>query len=135
MMMPNRVTFLSPIKQTGKEQLVLPSKFFRFRDLKEIGLVTNWVTLRRWIEKEGFPPGVLLGPNTRGWPEEQIEAWISGRPEHREDPPPENATAANSCSSRSDGGAIDASAGKPKHSTNKRLEITSQASSTDEEAS
>jgi hypothetical protein len=66
-------------------------KFFRFSDLKEIGLVTNRVTLRRWIEKEGFPPGVLLGPNTRGWSKEQIEAWISGRPERREDPPPETA--------------------------------------------
>jgi hypothetical protein len=66
------------------------SKFWRFSDLREIGVVRNRVTLRRWIEKEGFPAGLLLGPNTRVWPNDQVEAWIAGRPERREDPPPEN---------------------------------------------
>ena len=114
--------------------MVLPSKLLRFRDLKEIGLVKNWPTLKRRIKNQGFPPGRLLGPATRVWTENEVELWFVSRPEHREYPPPENATAANSCSSRSDGGAIDASAGKPKHSTNKRLEIASQASSSDEKA-
>ena len=26
-------------------------KVYRFRDLKEAGIVKNWVTLKRWIEK------------------------------------------------------------------------------------
>ena len=41
----------------------------RFRDLKDRGIVSNHVTLKRWIEREGFPPGRLLGPNTRVWRE------------------------------------------------------------------
>lgn len=41
----------------------------RFRDLKNRNLVNNYVTLARWIEREGFPPGLMLGPNTRVWRE------------------------------------------------------------------
>jgi predicted DNA-binding transcriptional regulator AlpA len=67
----------------------LPNKLLRFRDLKRIGLIENWPTLRRRIESHGFPPGRLLGPNTRVWTEREIEVWFVSRPEHREDPPPE----------------------------------------------
>jgi predicted DNA-binding transcriptional regulator AlpA len=51
----------------------------RFRDLKERGIVSNHVTLTRWIEREGFPPGLLLGPNTRAWREAEVEAWLASR--------------------------------------------------------
>jgi len=51
----------------------------RFCDLKARGIVGNWVTLKRWIEREGFPPGVKLGPNTRAWPESEIDEWVVGR--------------------------------------------------------
>lgn len=40
-------------------------KLLRFRDLQTRNIVKNWVTLQRWIEREGFPAGLLLGPNTR----------------------------------------------------------------------
>ena len=74
----------------GKEPVVvLPSRLLRFRDLKEIGLVKNWPTLKRRIENQGFPPGRLLGPATRVWSEAEVELWFVSRPEHREDPPPE----------------------------------------------
>ena len=53
--------------------------FLRFADLKARGIVSNWMTLRRWIEREGFPPGVKLGPNTRAWPEFDIDEWLAGR--------------------------------------------------------
>ena len=53
--------------------------FLRFADLKERGIVGNWMTLRRWIEREGFPPGVKLGPNTRAWAEGEIERWLESR--------------------------------------------------------
>ena len=36
----------------------------RFRDLKDRRIVSNHVTLGRWIAGEGFPPGFMLGPNT-----------------------------------------------------------------------
>ena len=55
----------------------------RFRDLKDRGIVSNHVTLKRWIEWEGFPPGRLLGPNTRVWREFEIEAWLDSRPTER----------------------------------------------------
>jgi predicted DNA-binding transcriptional regulator AlpA len=67
----------------------LPNKLLRFGDLKRIGLVGNRPTLKRRIESQGFPPGRLLGPNTRVWTEGEIELWFVSRPEHREDPPPE----------------------------------------------
>lgn len=54
--------------------------FLRFRDLKDRGLVFNWPTLLRWIEFEGFPPGRRLGPNTRAWTAEEVEAWVASRP-------------------------------------------------------
>ena len=37
----------------------------RFSDLKQRNIVTNWVTLRNWIDHQGFPPGRMAGPNTR----------------------------------------------------------------------
>ena len=52
----------------------------RFRDLKNCDIVRNHVTLKRWIEQEGFPPGLMLGPNTRVWRESDIEAWLASRP-------------------------------------------------------
>jgi hypothetical protein len=58
---------------------VTPS-LLRFSDLKERGLVQNWVTLARWIEHQGFPPGKKLGPNIRVWTEEEIDAWFASRP-------------------------------------------------------
>ena len=52
----------------------------RFADLKRRNIVRNYVTLGRWIEYEGFPPGRLLGPNTRVWREFEIDAWLDSRP-------------------------------------------------------
>jgi predicted DNA-binding transcriptional regulator AlpA len=54
-------------------------KLLRFDDLKERGIVKNRVTLYRWIRDEGFPPGMLLGQNTRAWREADIEAWLDSR--------------------------------------------------------
>lgn len=54
--------------------------YLKFRDLKARGLVNNWVTLKNRIAKFGFPPGRLIGPNTRAWTEAEIEAWIASRP-------------------------------------------------------
>jgi hypothetical protein len=59
----------------------------RFADLKEYG-VNNWMTLGRWIKKEGAPAGFYLGKNTRAWYKEDWDAWLANRP--KADPPPEN---------------------------------------------
>jgi hypothetical protein len=56
-------------------------KRLRFRDLKDRGIVNNRVTLKNWIEKLGFPPGQLTGPNTRTWDEDtEIKPWLASRP-------------------------------------------------------
>ena len=54
----------------------------RFSDLKARGIVNNWETLRNWIEDANinFPPGRLLGPNTRAWTDAEIAEWIAKRP-------------------------------------------------------
>lgn len=57
----------------------MTNKFLRFHDLRERGVVRNRVTLGHWIERESFPPGILIGPNSRVWPEEQIDQWIASR--------------------------------------------------------
>ena len=62
----------------------LPNKLLRFHDLHRVG-IRNHPTLSRWIKKQGFPPGRLIGPNTRVWTVEEVEAWWESRAE----PPPE----------------------------------------------
>jgi predicted DNA-binding transcriptional regulator AlpA len=56
------------------------TKLLRFADLKAAGIINSWPMLRRRMERDGFPPGRLLGPNTRAWPEEEIERWLASRP-------------------------------------------------------
>ena len=47
-------------------------RLLRFADLKARGIVNNWPTLLRWIEKGIFPPGHYIGPNTRVWTEVEV---------------------------------------------------------------
>jgi predicted DNA-binding transcriptional regulator AlpA len=58
----------------------MPTKWLRFRDLKARGIVKNWPTLKRRVEKDGFPPGRMTGPNERTWTEEEIDEWYASRP-------------------------------------------------------
>jgi predicted DNA-binding transcriptional regulator AlpA len=52
----------------------------RYDDLKRSGVVNNRATLYRWIKYHGFPPGVLIGPNSRAWAEKDVLGWLSSRP-------------------------------------------------------
>jgi predicted DNA-binding transcriptional regulator AlpA len=56
------------------------SRRLRFRDLVSLGIVRNRVTLQTWIRERGFPPGKLMGPNSRSWSERDVEAWLASRP-------------------------------------------------------
>ena len=58
----------------------------RFADLKGRGIVKNWATLTNWIEREGFPAGRKLGPNTRVWNEAEVTGWLSARPTEKAPP-------------------------------------------------
>ena len=55
------------------------SLLLRFADLKARGIVRNRTTLSRWIKNIGFPPGIMIGMNTRTWTEEEIDAWLAER--------------------------------------------------------
>ena len=57
----------------------MSTRCLRFADLKERKIVNNRTTLSRWIKQHGFPPGRLLGPNTRVWTDDEIEAYIAAR--------------------------------------------------------
>ena len=58
-------------------------QWLRYADLVDRGLVRNRITLGNWIRDCGFPPGRLLGPNTRVWSEQEIDFWIASRPVER----------------------------------------------------
>ena len=60
---------------------IFTEPLLRFVDLKERKIVNNRVTLQDWIHRFGFPPGRLLGPNTRAWTEDEIAEWLRSRPE------------------------------------------------------
>ena len=56
------------------------TKLLRFRDLQERGIIPNWPTLRARISRDGFPPGRMIGPNSRAWTETEVDTWIKSRP-------------------------------------------------------
>ena len=68
---------------------VLLPVYVRFRDLEAAGIVANWTTLLRLIDDEGFPAGVLIGPNSRAWRLDSITEWLEARPTARKPVPPD----------------------------------------------
>jgi hypothetical protein len=54
--------------------------WLRFRDLQARNIVQSWTQLKRLIELYGFPPGYMISPNARGWPENQIDEYLKSRP-------------------------------------------------------
>ncbi len=59
------------------------SQMLRFPDLVARGLFVSRMTLKRAIDSQGFPPGVLITPNARAWSEAEVNAWIAARPVSR----------------------------------------------------
>ena len=55
------------------------NRYLRFDDLKFSRIVNNRQTLYRWIKFYQFPTGILIGPNTRVWPEKDVHEWIEAR--------------------------------------------------------
>jgi hypothetical protein len=65
----------------GEERIACMSVvLLRFADLKARGIISNGMTLKRWIDHEGFPPGIRLGPNSRAWDEAKVAEWLASRP-------------------------------------------------------
>lgn len=59
----------------------------RFWDLVELG-IRNRPCLQSWIRSGNFPPGRLVGANSRSWAESEIEAWLAKRPTASKPIPP-----------------------------------------------
>ncbi len=57
----------------------MTTRYLRYGDLVERQIVNNRTTLSRWIREHGFPTGVLLGPNSRAWPADEVDAWLEAR--------------------------------------------------------
>jgi predicted DNA-binding transcriptional regulator AlpA len=58
----------------------MAATYLRYRHLVSRGVVNSRQELKRLQDKHGFPPGRLLGPNTRVWTDEEIDAYIAARP-------------------------------------------------------
>jgi len=58
----------------------MPTKLVRFPDLKARGIINSWPMLKRRIQRDGFPPGRMIGSNSRAWTESEIEQWLDSRP-------------------------------------------------------
>jgi len=61
------------------DDAALPT-YCRFNDLRSAKICTSWIQLARLIEKQSFPPGILLSSNTRVWAVSEIRAWLASRP-------------------------------------------------------
>lgn len=50
------------------------------KHLFELNIFSGPTALYRAIREQGFPPGRLLGPNTRRWRRGDWRAWVASRP-------------------------------------------------------
>ena len=66
-------------------------QLLRYPDLVANRIVTNRMTLRRWMERQvdPFPQPIRLGGNTIAWRAEDVEAWLQGRVAASQTNPPE----------------------------------------------
>jgi predicted DNA-binding transcriptional regulator AlpA len=58
-------------------------RLIRYTDLVAKGVVNSRMTLKRLIDNQDFPPGILVTPNSRAWDEGEVDAWIGARPAAR----------------------------------------------------
>jgi predicted DNA-binding transcriptional regulator AlpA len=108
-------------QQQGTTMTVL----LRFPDLKRYG-VNNHPTLKRWIQREGFPSGFYLASNTRAWHEQEVEEWLANRP--KADPPPPEIAKPGPRVDAQGTGLKAAKAGRQSNSPDNRIGSLPQAS-------
>jgi predicted DNA-binding transcriptional regulator AlpA len=58
-------------------------RLIRYHDIVAKGIVNSRMTLKRLIDHQSFPPGILITPNARAWDEADVDAWIASRPAAR----------------------------------------------------
>ena len=57
------------------------TKILRYPDLVDRGVVRNRTQLGRLIKNHDFPSPISLGANSRGWFEDEVDAWLQSRRE------------------------------------------------------
>lgn len=67
--MPNPASSLSPPKR----------RFLRFKQLKEMGVASDYAVLYDLIKKHGFDPGYKISHKVRVWDEDVVFAWLETR--------------------------------------------------------
>jgi hypothetical protein len=80
----------------------MPPVLLCFRDLKRVK-INNWPSLKRRVEKDGFPAGRYIG-GKRVWTEEEVDNWFNNLP--RADDPPEKAEPATLAANEGIGGLV-----------------------------
>ena len=55
-------------------------RLLRFSDLQERRIVASWPQLRNLQRNQGFPPGRMIGVNTRAGTEAEVDDWLESRP-------------------------------------------------------
>jgi predicted DNA-binding transcriptional regulator AlpA len=56
-----------------------------YLDLKASGIANSWTTLNRRIQREGFPPGHMIG-RRRAWLPAEVQTWVESRPSENKSP-------------------------------------------------
>ena len=56
------------------------TRYLRQRDLEARGISSGRSQTARMVEFYDFPTGVLITPNVRGYPEDEVEKWLAARP-------------------------------------------------------
>jgi predicted DNA-binding transcriptional regulator AlpA len=51
-------------------------RFLRFRQLKEMGVASDYAVLNDLIKKRGFPPGFKLSHKVLIFDEDEVLAWL-----------------------------------------------------------
>jgi predicted DNA-binding transcriptional regulator AlpA len=76
---PERLAMLTQLSSAVAD-LPKTATLLRFKDLRSLGVIANYPTLKARIVNDGFPPGRMVGRNTRVWTLAEVEAWIQSRP-------------------------------------------------------
>jgi predicted DNA-binding transcriptional regulator AlpA len=73
----------------SKKELESPlPRYVRARELINAGIAGSYTALSRLIRDHGFPAGVLMSPNVRAWPINEVDTWLTSRPHDRKPAPP-----------------------------------------------
>jgi predicted DNA-binding transcriptional regulator AlpA len=61
--------------------------YVRFSQLRAANIVASHQQLYNLIDRDNFPPGILLGTHTRVWLLDEVKAWLAARPSERKQAP------------------------------------------------